>query len=63
MEDGWTSLGGRWNTFVQLPETLQKALQAKQLHHLDRVIGGLDIPEAEEIFHALEQAGLLCFQL
>ncbi|KAJ7505228.1 Cdc37 N terminal kinase binding-domain-containing protein [Mycena galericulata] len=51
----------RWDIFEGLPENLQKALQTEELAQVNKVLGDMDVAEAEEILQRLDMAGIIPF--
>ncbi|KAJ6559104.1 Cdc37 N terminal kinase binding-domain-containing protein [Mycena vulgaris] len=51
----------RWDIFQGLPENLQKALQTEELVAVNKVLGDMEVAEAEEILERLDMAGIIPF--
>ncbi|KAJ7644223.1 hypothetical protein FB45DRAFT_1115105 [Roridomyces roridus] len=51
----------RWEIFQGLPENLQKALQTEELTEVNKVLGDMEVPEAEEVLERLDMAGIIPF--
>ncbi|KAJ7761590.1 Cdc37 N terminal kinase binding-domain-containing protein [Mycena maculata] len=51
----------RWEIFAGLPEPLQKALQTEELVAVNKVLGDMEVSEAEEILERLDMAGIIPF--
>ncbi|KAJ7134710.1 Cdc37 N terminal kinase binding-domain-containing protein [Mycena epipterygia] len=51
----------RWDIFTGLPDALQKALQTEELTEVNKVLGDMEVAEAEEILQRLDMAGIIPF--
>lgn len=51
----------RWDIFTSFPENLQNALKTGKLEEVNKVLGEMDIPVAEDIVQKLDLAGILNF--
>ncbi|KAJ3881749.1 Cdc37 N terminal kinase binding-domain-containing protein [Lentinula edodes] len=51
----------RWDVFTSFPEHLQKALQEGSLEGVNKVLGDMDVAEAEDVVQKLDIAGILSF--
>ncbi|KAJ7259523.1 Cdc37 N terminal kinase binding-domain-containing protein [Mycena haematopus] len=51
----------RWDIFQALPENLQKALQTEELVEVNKVLGDMEVEDAEEILQRLDMAGIIPF--
>ncbi|KAJ7016661.1 Cdc37 N terminal kinase binding-domain-containing protein [Mycena alexandri] len=51
----------RWDIFKGLPVNLQKALQTEELVEVNKVLGSMEVDEAEEILQRLDMAGIIPF--
>lgn len=51
----------RWDIFTGLPDALQKALQTEELAEVNKVLGDMEVAEAEEILQRLDMAGIIPF--
>ncbi|KAF8895328.1 hsp90-like protein [Infundibulicybe gibba] len=51
----------RWDVFEAFPEELQKALKEGTLERVNKVLGSMDVPEAESVVQSLDMAGILSF--
>ncbi|KAJ7695640.1 hsp90-like protein [Mycena rosella] len=51
----------RWDIFQGLPENLQAALQTEELAAVNKVLGDMEVDEAEEILQRLDFAGIIPF--
>ncbi|KAJ7784456.1 hypothetical protein B0H16DRAFT_298516 [Mycena metata] len=51
----------RWDIFKGLPDNLQKALQTEELTEVNKVLGSMEVDEAEEILQRLDMAGIIPF--
>ncbi|KAJ7175943.1 Cdc37 N terminal kinase binding-domain-containing protein [Mycena filopes] len=51
----------RWDIFRGLPDNLQKALQTEELVEVNKVLGSMEVAEAEEILQRLDMAGIIPF--
>ncbi|EGF98706.1 uncharacterized protein MELLADRAFT_50897 [Melampsora larici-populina 98AG31] len=54
-------LNDRWETFCSFPKKLQKALQTKELEKVNKVLGEMEVPEAEKVVQDLDRVGILSF--
>ncbi|KAJ7819372.1 hypothetical protein B0H14DRAFT_3473154 [Mycena olivaceomarginata] len=51
----------RWDIFQTLPENLRTALQTEELAQVNKVLGDMEVAEAEEILERLDMAGIIPF--
>ncbi|KAJ7366961.1 Cdc37 N terminal kinase binding-domain-containing protein [Mycena albidolilacea] len=51
----------RWDIFQTLPENLRTALQTEELVEVNKVLGDMEVAEAEEILQRLDMAGIIPF--
>lgn len=51
----------RWDTFQSFPKNFQKALKTKQLEEVNKVLGRMQVPDAEEVVKKLDEAGIMSF--
>mgnify|MGYP001286523921 CR=1 FL=1 len=51
----------RWETFQSFPEAMQEALKSNELEKVNKVLGEMDVAEAEELVGLLDSAGILNF--
>ncbi|KAJ7147051.1 Cdc37 N terminal kinase binding-domain-containing protein [Mycena crocata] len=51
----------RWDIFQGLPDSLQQALQTEELAAVNKVLGDMEVSEAEEILQRLDFAGIIPF--
>ncbi|KAJ7688208.1 hsp90-like protein [Mycena olivaceomarginata] len=51
----------RWDIFQTLPENLRTALQTEELAQVNKVLGDMEVAEAEEILERLDMAGIITF--
>ncbi|KAJ7025338.1 hypothetical protein C8F04DRAFT_136573 [Mycena alexandri] len=51
----------RWDVFQGLPGDLRKALQTEELVEVNKVLGSMEVDEAEEILQRLDMAGIIPF--
>jgi cell division cycle protein 37 len=51
----------RWDIFQTLPENLRTALQTEELAQVNKVLGNMEVAEAEEILERLDMAGIIPF--
>lgn len=51
----------RWDIFQAFPSDLRKALESKSLEKVNRVLGKMAVPAAEQVVQDLNEAGILSF--
>lgn len=51
----------RWEIFTAFPPGLQKALTAKDLDKVNKVLGKMSVEDAEVVVEQLQEAGILSF--
>lgn len=51
----------RWDVFQSFPKKLQDALKENSLNRVNKVLGDMEIPEAESVVQQLDIAGILNF--
>lgn len=51
----------RWDVFQSFPKKLQDALKENSLNRVNKVLGDMEIPEAEAVVQQLDIAGILNF--
>lgn len=61
IEEVRKALEYRWKVFQAFPEDLQEALKGGELAAVNKVLGRMEVPEAEAIVNALDSAGILNF--
>ncbi|KAF7314379.1 Hsp90 co-chaperone Cdc37g [Mycena kentingensis (nom. inval.)] len=61
IEEVRKALQFRWDVFKGLPENLQKALQTEQLVEVNKVLGAMEVEEAEDVLQRLDMAGIIPF--
>ncbi|KAF7365110.1 Hsp90 co-chaperone Cdc37g [Mycena venus] len=61
IEEVRKALQFRWDIFRALPENLQKALQTEELAEVNKVLGDMEVDEAEEVLQRLDMAGIIPF--
>ncbi|KAJ6585071.1 hsp90-like protein [Mycena capillaripes] len=61
IEEVRRALQFRWDIFQGLPENLQKALQTEELAEVNKVLGDMEVEEAEEVLSSLDMAGIIPF--
>ncbi|KAJ6477349.1 Cdc37 N terminal kinase binding-domain-containing protein [Mycena vitilis] len=61
IEEVRRALQFRWEVFHNLPENLQKALQTEELVEVNKVLGDMEVDEAEEVLRSLDMAGIIPF--
>ncbi|KAJ6508692.1 Cdc37 N terminal kinase binding-domain-containing protein [Mycena sanguinolenta] len=61
IEEVRKALQFRWEIFQDLPENLQKALQTEELVEVNKVLGEMEVEEAEELLQRLDMAGIIPF--
>ncbi|KAF7346453.1 Hsp90 co-chaperone Cdc37g [Mycena sanguinolenta] len=61
IEEVRKALQYRWDVFQDLPETLRTALQTEKLAEVNKVIGEMEVAEAEELLERLDMAGIIPF--
>lgn len=49
----------RWDIFESFSEKLRKALTEKSLDKVNKVLGKMEVPEAEEVVRLLQEGGIL----
>lgn len=52
----------RWEYFESFPKNLQKALEAKDLGKVNKVLGKMECEDAEEVVRKLQEGGMLAFE-
>ncbi|ORY81839.1 Cdc37 N terminal kinase binding-domain-containing protein [Leucosporidium creatinivorum] len=55
-------LQNRWDIFQSFSKGMQRALSEKSLEKVNKVLGKLDVEEAEEIVKHLQESGILSFE-
>jgi len=61
IEEVRKALQFRWEIFEALPENLKTALQTEELVEVNKVLGEMEVDEAEEILQRLDMAGIIPF--
>lgn len=61
IEEVRKALQFRWDVFGAFPENLQEALKGGSLEEVNKVLGELEVPVAENIVQNLDMAGILSF--
>jgi cell division cycle protein 37 len=61
VEDVRNMLQLKWDIFCGFSEELQTALKEGTLDGVNRVLGAMPVPEAEQIVQSLDMAGILSF--
>lgn len=51
----------RWDLFSSFPESLQTALKSEKLKEVNKVLGKMEVPEAEDVVEKLQMGGMLMF--
>ncbi|KAG7440862.1 hsp90-like protein [Guyanagaster necrorhizus] len=51
----------RWDVFQSFPKKLQNALKENSLNHVNKVLGDMEVSEAESVVQQLDMAGILNF--
>lgn len=51
----------RWDIFESFPKNLKKALGEKSLEKVNKVLGKMEVSEAEEVVRLLQESGILSF--
>ncbi|KAM0791142.1 hypothetical protein ACM66B_005628 [Microbotryomycetes sp. NB124-2] len=51
----------RWDIFQNFSKPLKKALEDKSLDKVNKVLGKMEVPEAEEVVRLLQESGILSF--
>lgn len=54
-------LQNRWDTFRAFPADFQAALKTRKLDEVNKVLGRMQVPEAEEVVKQLDEAGIMSF--
>lgn len=52
----------RWDTFTGFAPALQEALKTRELESVNKVLGEMDVPAAEQVVQQLQEAGILSFE-
>lgn len=61
IEDVRQALQDRWDIFTSFDPKLQKALQSNSLEQVNKVLGKMNVEEAEQVVEKLQIAGILQF--
>lgn len=61
LEEVRKALQYRWDVFQAFPENLREALKSNKLENVNKVLGDMEVPEAEAVVGALDEAGILNF--
>ncbi|KAJ7095797.1 Cdc37 N terminal kinase binding-domain-containing protein [Mycena belliarum] len=61
IEEVRKALQFRWDVFQGLPENLQKALKTEKLADVNKVLGEMEVDDAEEMLQTLDMAGIIPF--
>ena len=61
VEEVRKALQYRWEVFQQLPKDMQEALKTNVLAEVNKVLGAMDVAEAEAVVGALDSGGILNF--
>ncbi|RDB17873.1 Hsp90 co-chaperone Cdc37, partial [Hypsizygus marmoreus] len=61
IEEVRKALQFRWDVFDGFPEDLKEALKKGELDGVNKVLGDLEVPEAEAVVQQLDMAGILSF--
>jgi cell division cycle protein 37 len=51
----------RWDIFSAFPADLQEALKGGELEEVNKVLGDMDVPTAENVVNSLDMGGILSF--
>lgn len=51
----------RWDLFSSFPEKLQEALKSESLDKVNKILGEMEVSEAEEVVEKLQMGGMLMF--
>ena len=51
----------RWDLFSTFPDKLQQALKSEKLEAVNKVLGEMEVPVAEQVVESLNLAGILNF--
>jgi len=61
IEEVRKALQFRWDIFRELPDGLRKALETEQLAEVNKILGEMEVEEAEDILQRLDMAGIIPF--
>ena len=61
VEEVRRALQMRWDIFQTFDEKFQKALASGKLERVNKVLGDMDVAEAEQVVEALQMGGILSF--
>lgn len=61
VEEVRKALQMRWDIFTSFPRDLQDALKTNELDEVNKVLGKMDVPVAEDVVQKLNIAGILSF--
>ena len=51
----------RWDVYSSFPVAFQEALKTDKLEEVNKVLGDMEVPEAEQIVEDLQEAGIMSF--
>jgi cell division cycle protein 37 len=52
----------KWDIFESLPEALKEAMKTKSLEEVNKVLGKMDLAEAEHAVELMQEGGMLSFR-
>ncbi|KAJ6508659.1 hsp90-like protein [Mycena sanguinolenta] len=61
IEEVRKALQYRWDVFQNLPENVRTALQTEKLAEINKILGEMEVDEAEELLERLDEAGIIPF--
>jgi cell division cycle protein 37 len=61
MDEVRAFLQRKWDIFEAFPANLKKALQTEKLDEVNKILGKMKVPEAEEVVELLQEGGMLSF--
>jgi cell division cycle protein 37 len=62
MEQVRAFLERKWEIFEGFDEKLKIALRSEKLEEVNKVLGGMKVPEAEEVVGLMQEGGMLSFR-
>lgn len=61
IEDVRKALEMQWEVFSGFSKEMQEALKSQSLENVNKILGGMKVPEAEQVVKLLEMSGILNF--
>lgn len=61
LDDVRKALEMQWEVYQGFSDELKEALKSQSLENVNKVLGGMKVPEAEQVVHLLEMSGILNF--